>query len=140
MLSWLRFHPFLSCLFLPSSACSAWYLSCWCCLHLGPLHVFLTPGRRNHFAYYNYHAYEGNTVFDTVLSLVTKNFSDCKSCVSLWQMKDYLIYLKGFFPRDCFCEVVICFVSCHLIICSVNKHQMDDEHAVIQRVQPSSYG
>uniref|UniRef100_A0A8C9L8Y7 Afadin, adherens junction formation factor n=1 Tax=Pavo cristatus TaxID=9049 RepID=A0A8C9L8Y7_PAVCR len=31
---------------------------CCCCLHLGPLHVFLTPGRRNHFAYYNYHAYE----------------------------------------------------------------------------------
>lgn len=74
---WLQFHPFLSFLFLPSSACSAWYLSCWCCLHLGPLHVFLTPGRRNHFAYYNYHAYEGNTVFNTVPSLVTKNIAGC---------------------------------------------------------------
>lgn len=79
-------------------------------LHLGPLHVFLTPGRRNHFAYYNYHAYEGNAVFDTVLSLVTKHFSDGKSCVSLWQMKDILIYLKEFFSKG----LLLCYLFCQL--------------------------
>lgn len=77
---------------------------CCCCLHLGPLHVFLTPGRRNHFAYYNYHAYEGNAIFNTVLSLVTKNIVRCETFVSFGHMKGCLdsYYFFFFFPKGPF--------------------------------------
>lgn len=43
----------------PADAAFTWVLAC-----------VLTPGRRNHFAYYNYHTYEGNAMLTT--TFITK--------------------------------------------------------------------